>query len=172
MVGVKLRFATINDYSEFKEMDEISWNDWILGREDPCNPRPKKSSSNYKLEFSEEDIQRMIEEAQITLTKFDKLVKAERAFILEKDGENIGFVILGDCYKGYCRIYCWLLTEEDKNISIRRECLRQLAFMAPKRCRGFSICTFDHGIELKQLGFRNECFSFYYIDIADIKKAS
>ena len=168
---VELRLAKLEDYEAFKRLDEKVSNDWLFGRDDPFYPRPKDNSINKPI-FCDEDLAQFSEEVNITVYKFQKYIAERRAYVVEDRGKIVSAFLLIFDYKEYYRIGYWLIDNEDKSLELRKETLRQLAFKAPKRCKGFSICSFMHGTELRRLGFKERFTTFYYLDIKDLRFAA
>ena len=167
-----LRYATINDFEAFKRLDEVVFNDWLYGRDDLYIPKTKKERSSSNILFSPEDMENICAEMEITRLKFEEYVNEKMAYVVEEDGTIISAFILLYSFQGYYRISYWLINEDDRFLTVRKETIKQLANLAPKRCKGFSICSFSHSFELRELGFVEKVRSFFYIDLKNMRRAS
>ncbi len=169
---MNLRYAKVTDYDAFKSLDDVVFNDWLYGRDDLYIPKKKKEKIDFKPIFSEEDIASLIADLEITRLKFEEYVNQKQAYVVEENGEIISTFILLYKYLGYYRISHWLINQDDRYMTIRKETVKQLANLAPKRCKGFSICSFDHSYELRELGFIEKARTFFFLDLVDMRKAS
>ena len=167
-----LRYAKTDDFDAFKKLDEVVFNDWLYGRDDLYIPKTKKERSSSNVLFSPEDMENIYAEVEVTRLKFSEYVNNKLAYVVEEeDGTIISAFILLYSLKGYYRISYWLINQDDRFLTVRKETIKQLANLAPKRCKGFSICSFSHSHELRELGFIEKVKSFFYIDLVNMRRA-
>lgn len=156
-----LRKADLNDFDSFKRISEDEDYQWMYWDFKPLyEPRDptEKEKAEYELEFG--DIIKQLEEEKnsYSIEKFAKDLEKDYMyyFMIEKDSQVVGYIVISYMVKGDYRIGEWTMFDY-QNEKFKKQILDELLEMYFPRIKTFSICApavLSVILSLWDLGFR------------------
>ena len=159
-----LRKADLNDFDSFKRIYDDEDNkgyQWLYWDFKPLyEPRDptEKEKAEFELEFG--DILKQLEEEKnsYTIEKFAKDLEKDYMyyFMIERDFQVVGYIVISHMVKGDYRIGEWTMFDY-QNENLKKQILDELLEMYFPRIKTFSICApayLSVILSLWDLGFR------------------